>query len=105
MSKTVKFTVPRGHLRASYSIKTTAHASNKCTRHPHLCGPHTFIKKTLTNRVLKKMSKKELLKVESINPIKVNKFLAQLAAKSLRDKYADDVAINKLEERINALGV
>jgi hypothetical protein len=51
------------------------------------------------------MSKKELLKVESINPIKVNKFLAQLAAKSLRDKYADDVAINKLEERINALGV
>jgi hypothetical protein len=85
--------------------KVLSHGTYRCQRHPHKCVPNTFTKKTLTNRVLKGMSKKELLNVEAVNRIKVNKFLAKLAGQSLQDKYARDVAINNLEERIDAFGV
>ena len=105
MSKAVKFARPRNKLRSAYSAKAMSHSVLTCQRNPRSCAQNVRTRKNLTNRVLKSMSKKELLKVESLNPLKVGKFLAKLAGRSLQDKYARDVAINNLEERIDAFGV
>ena len=103
MGKQVKHALPRGVNRATFnSPKTSSHATYRCQRKPNspLCRTG-FTKKTLTNRVLSKMSKKELFNVIEINPVKVNKHIAHTAASGLTAKYAEDKAIHTLEERIN----
>ena len=85
--------------------KLLSHGTYRTKRKSLSCAQNVFTKKNLTNRVLKSMTKKELLNIEQVNPTKVNKFLAKLAGQSLQDKYARDVAINTLEERIDAFGV
>jgi hypothetical protein len=85
--------------------KVLSHGTYRCQRKALSCAQNVFTKKKLTNRVLRQMTKKELLNIEQVNPTKVNKFLAKLAGQSLQDKYARDVAINTLEERIDAFGV
>lgn len=103
MGKQVKIALPRGVNRAKFNHpKLSSHSTYRCKRKPNspLCTTG-FTKKSLTNRVLRKMSKKELSNVMFINPKKVSGHLANIAASSLQAKYAEDKAINALEERIN----
>jgi|APSaa5957512576_1039674.scaffolds.fasta_scaffold04825_6 hypothetical protein len=106
MGKTTKYLIPKGLDKVKTNHpKLSSHATFRCKRKPNspLCTVG-FTKKTLTNRVLKTMSKKALLEVLGINPVKVNRCLARRVSQSLSAKYAEDKAVHNLEERINDFG-